>query len=277
MLDTRDLVFDRVMVDFLVKGGARVSWRLARDFFDPAPYTFQLQVGSTGDPLADDWTNVGAPQTNVFTITDTTQREYGKNPVTHYRVILTTGLGTYTSRPCSILGVMDHHNWMIAREIVRREKIRLGRTAVRVQGWLLKRRWQGVTPDPTNLATATTDYLTGAIIRSDEATTVGTPFLYGYYAPVPFTIDKSPEGHNERYDDSDNTTDAPQNAITCRALMVPPLATLDVFVAQYSDRRYYFHQIEAAAEVQGVPVIANCTIRRAPSNDVIYSVVIPAE
>jgi len=275
VLDTRDRVFDRVAVDFLVKGGARVSWSLARTFLDPPPYEFQLQVGGTGNPAASDWEDVGDPVEGAFFAVDPTQRAYGKNPTTHYRVKLSTINGAYFSIPASVFGVMDHHNWMIARDIVRRERLRLDRTGVKFRGWLLKRMWAGATPDPKDLSAAVTDPLTGAVLRSRATSTLGTPFLSGYYAPVPFTLDKTAEGHYEQYDDADSTTDKPQNLIGCRVVMIPPVATLDAFVAQYSDRRYFFHEVKVTAEWQGVPLVASCSIRRAPSSDVIYSAAVP--
>ena len=58
---TRDRVFDRIVVDHLVRGETRVSWGVLPSFFGAEPYSFQLQWGRTGDPLADDWEDVGAP------------------------------------------------------------------------------------------------------------------------------------------------------------------------------------------------------------------------
>ena len=52
-------VFDVVHVSYLIRGGTRVCWQLLPTFADPLPYTFQLQVGQSANPDADDWEDVG--------------------------------------------------------------------------------------------------------------------------------------------------------------------------------------------------------------------------
>src|SRR5690349_8798090 len=108
-------VFDRIWVYHLVAGGSRVEWALHPKFVDPAPHTFQLQVGRTANPDADDWVDVGLPVTDGYYAIDDTQRVHGKTLWTHYRVKLTTSIGVYYSVPQPALGVLARREWLLAR------------------------------------------------------------------------------------------------------------------------------------------------------------------
>src|SRR5688572_20923419 len=117
-------VFSRVTVSYFYAGNSTISWAMDPTFIDPLPWTFQLQVGHTGTNLADDWTDVGAPVDNVAQLVDPDPELWGKTPDAHYRVVLTTSVGTYTSDPADVLGDLDQHAWLNAQEIVRKERLR---------------------------------------------------------------------------------------------------------------------------------------------------------
>lgn len=275
MLETRDLNFDRVKVDFLARGGATVSWAFGILFTDPGPFSCQLQYGETGDPQAADWTNVGAPENNVFSLQDPTQRAFGRQSTAHYRVVVTGALGTYTSLPAHVYGILNRHDWLIAREVVRAESLRL-RIGVGLSGWLFKRIHHGATPDPSNPATAVTDYLTGEVTQPRNAGTVGTEFTNGYYTPVPFYVDMSPTSHEEKNDTNRGTVDDAGLVVSGRVIMNPEVAYGDVFVADTSDRRYFFRRIQHVSEWRGVPIVASCELRLAPASDVSYTLSKPS-
>jgi len=279
MLDTRDNVFAYVAVNYLARGGATITWQLARVFQDPGPYDFRVQVGSTGVAVADDWTYIDSgPTTNIFSEVDTVRRGFGKQQRTHYRVELTTPLATYYSHPASTSGIMDKHYWNIAREIVRQNRLLMDRSTA-VTGWLLKRRWNGAGPSPMQTTTAVTDPLDGSITVPTSTATMGTPFTGGFYSPYPIEIEVNPSSHREMIslESGRGTTDEAGMVISGRAIMNPELTTLDAFVISTTDRRYYFQTIKNVAEIRGVPLIAEVELRLAPVNDVIYAIEIPLQ
>jgi hypothetical protein len=271
LIDTRDAVFDRISVSYLVRGGATVTWSLRPHFLDPQPHSFQLRVGSTGDPAADDWANVGSPVLNAGLAIDSTRRGFGRLDSTHYRVVLTTPVGTYASRPVSTTGTMGRHDWLIARELVRQRRLQL-RLYTAVPGRLLKRRFSGPMPSPTNPAVAVIDPTTGAMIRSTAASTAGTPFTGGYFASVPFLMSTSPASSRSMLDPQRGSVDDASLVVRGSAVMVPELSTGDLFVADGSDRRWYVERVTNAAEWRGVPLVADVELRRAPAGDPAYLV-----
>lgn len=274
MIETRDHVFSRLTADFLVRGSSRVSWSLYREFHDPAPYSFQLQVGSTGSPEADDWTNVGSPVVNSYFALDPARRGYGKRTRVWYRVTLTTPLGSYLSRPVSTTGEHQKHDWLIAREILRANRLLMDR-ATAVSGWLLKRRWDGPAPNPTDLARAVTDPLSGAVVNTRSTVNQGTAFYKGYFDPQPFLVELDPAGDRVALDLQRGTTDEPAQAVGGRTVLVPHLGSEDVFVMDGSDRRYFIQQVGHAAEWRGVPLLGKVELRPAPANDPIYAIPMP--
>lgn len=281
MPDTRDRVFDRVTVDFLVKGTTRVSWGVYYQFLDGEPWDFQLQVGETGNPQADDWIDVGLPVRDAFYAVDATSRTYGTTQQTHYRVVMTTPAGVYTSNPAPAYGLLGIRDWLIAREIVRKERLRNDLACV--EGWLLKRKRSGPTitakaaDDPRTMIQ---DPLTGDMIRRAgpaAVPTVGTPYEGGYYTPVHAAFDVT---NPTLFDgiDPDMAGNANPDAVrnSGRTVLLPSLAYRDVFVAAHSDLRYEIGRIAVSASQRGVPLIGDAELRLIPFADIIYTVPVPA-
>jgi hypothetical protein len=124
-------------------------------------------------PTADDWTDIGNPVINVESVIDARKRMYGKTPTLHYRILLTTIVATYASPVAAVLGKLDEHGWLVAREIIRKEQLRhtlFGSVA----GYVLKARRYGE-------LCACVDPHTHTITDADCADCFGTGYLKGFY------------------------------------------------------------------------------------------------
>ncbi len=269
MPNTRDSVFSRVIVDHLVAGGTGVSWELVPSFTDATPHTFQLQVGQTGVGVADDWEDVGSPVVDTFLATDSTKRIHGKRLTSHYRIKLTTGAGTYYSVPASTYGLLDKRDWLIARTIIRKELLRHEKRTS-PNGYLLKRKWRGTAIVDHNVV----DPLTGDIVKTVDTTGKGTEFEGGYFAAVPMFLDISPETHYIHSDDQARAT-VDDVRIRGRATAFPQLNHKDVWVDAGSDKRYFIHSVQHAAEIRGVPVVVQVELRPASFKDPVYEITVP--
>ena len=269
-------MFSRISVDYAMRGGARITWELAHHFIAPAPHTYQLQVGSTGNNDADDWEDVGDPFTDAFYATDTEQRDFGKNLTAHYRIKLTDGNNvTYTSQPASAYGILDHRSWCQAREWLRKLQLRNSKF-VGTAGWLFKAKRAGTIPDPTDLSTAVTDPLTGEIVQSRTTNTYGTRFAGGYFTPMAHWMDLSQEQNNEQTDDQlarGTVNDFRVQQGLCIAY--PQLYNGDVWVAKDSDQRFYIDKVDTVAQYRNVPIYVRAEMRLAPTSDIIYELPLP--
>ena len=171
----RDPVFKRLRVDHMVMAHTRLSWELAPWFCDPEPWEFLPQISDTGVSTSI-WTDLSDWLPNWFTVMAPPVLTGGRNLTTHFRVILRTPVGEYTSKPQGIFGTLASKEWVKARVIIKKERMRF-KTAGVVRGWLLKRKRRGDIPDPTDRRNSVTDFLTGEITKTNDATTVGTEYL----------------------------------------------------------------------------------------------------
>jgi hypothetical protein len=248
--------FAMVHVSYLIRGGTRVMWQMLPDFVDPLPWSFQLQVGHTGIQAADDWTNVGLPA-------DKTQN-------THYRVVVTTSKGVYYSDLTAKDGILGVRDWRIAREIVRKEKLRFRYTSQ--DGYLLKRRVSGEN------CTLCLDFQTNEVTDPYCQECWGTGKQCGYFYPLAcIWADLAPKTRNMHIEDQGRRGTVNDVIVTGRMLMLPLISEQDVWVSRKTDDRYYIRSIQDVAEIRGVPLVANVEMRPAPFTDVIYQIAIPQQ
>jgi hypothetical protein len=257
-------IFARLRAWPLINGGTRVEWTLHPQFGDPEPHVFQLQFGRTGNPLADDWTDVGLPVVNTYWAVDDEKRVFGTTQWTHYRVVVTTAQRTFASKPTPLFGSLPKRQWRIAKEIERLELLRLRKEAGQ-EGYLLKRRLFG-TP------CTCLDGQTEEVANPQCETCYGTGFVSGYYDPYPcFYAELGLSGTNNRLDggQSRGTVDD-ANRTWARMLNSPQIFSHDVWVDRDTDNRWEIHGISNIAEVNGVPVVVKAELRRLPYSHAIY-------
>ena len=265
-------VFDRVVVSYLIQGTTRIMWELLSTFTDPGPLSFQLQVGSSANPLADDWANVGLAVTDQYTAFDDEQRVWGQSNFTHYRVIVTSPLGTYYSLPTGGLGILDRRDWRHARELIRQRKLayRIGHAGQR--GYLLKRRWNG--PDCTRCL----DYQTKEVKDPDCPQCFGTGKQCGYFYPMACTwAEINPKSHRTELSGDQNRGTIGDVFTSAEMLGTELLDENDVFVVDKTDDRYYIHRIKNKVEIRGVPIIVDAELRLIPFSSPIYGIEIPEQ
>lgn len=259
-------VFERLSVSYLLRGGTLVSWELTDTFRDPAPLSFQLEVGGTANQDSDDWETIGLPVVDGLYAVDDQQRVYGKTNWTHYRVRLTAPSGEYLSPAIGLLGILDHRDWRLAQEIYRKEELR-SRSATQ-QGYLLKRRITGT-------ACECVDPQLGESRNPECPLCYGTGIRCGYMLPLPCVwADFSPRTHRTAIDAGGRGTT--NNVVTrCRMSLLVPVFQNDVWCSRRTDDRYYIHNVQHIAEHRGVPLVGQVEMRLAPVSDPIYNVVIP--
>ncbi len=262
--------FDRVVVSYLIKGGTRVMWELVPTFNDPGPLSFQLQVGTTANPNADDWADVGLPAEDVYFAVDGEQRVFGKTNWAYYRVLLTTGRGTYASDPVNLWGTMSRHDWRLAREITRKELVH--HRGASQQGYLLKRR---VTGTRCRLCL---DHMTKEVRRPSCTSCYGTGFECGYYYPMACVwANMSPKTRHTELDGAGRRGTVNDIVVKARMTLVDLMEEADVWVNKVTDDRYYVHEIQHVAEWRGVPLVGQVELRPIPFSSIIYDISVPQQ
>jgi hypothetical protein len=260
------LGFERVSVSYLVAGCGTVYWEISPHLHDNTPWSFQLQVSESDTPNAN-WTNVGSPVINTYSLQDTTQRWFGKSQNAFYRVVLTTANNTYNSNPVDVKGKLDWHNWQIGREIIRKEMLRLRQLRVGTEGWLLKAKRSGTTC-PT-----CTDPYTKETTDSQCLTCYGVGYVGGYYTPVPTIYgDISPDQDYPNRDLESGEGMVNQKITKGIFVAAPEIAMRDIIVNKTSDIRQQVHAVKTITHLRGVPLLLEAELRMIPSDNIAYYV-----
>jgi hypothetical protein len=266
----RTYPFRRVSVDNLVAGETRIWWQIEPTFREIGPYVFQLQVGSTDLDEAIDWQNVGEPVVNGFMTTDPIRRERGSVLTTCYRVTLTTPHATYVSAASQTNGEINDKDWLMAREILRKEKLR--HTKVSINGFLIKALRYG------KQCPRCLDAMTLEPTDNNCPTCLGTGFERGFHPAVPLQCwDLTPQIIDETQDIRLKGTSRENAYVMARVIGYPALNNYDVWVNAQTNERWLLREIKVAAAVRGVPLIYEVRMGLIPFNNGIYQLSVEPE
>ena len=265
--------FKRVQIVTQPLGGHFVAWELQDDFRAAGPFHFYVDFGRPG---TDEWLVLNElPVVDSCLYMDPFQHHWDHLADWYYRIRLvlpevidpSTGLCTgYASQPQQANGLWSKRDWLIAKEICRKEYLmQAKRTNVTAVGWLLKRKRWG-TPCPL-----CRDFDTGEVKSVDCPECFGTGFRGGYFPAVDFTFTLlDTPSRDFKWDETVSRTN--NIAREGRAVAYPYIDTNDVYVKQDSGERYFVNAIKTGAEVGGIPIIVLAELRLAPVTHVIYKI-----
>lgn len=254
-------VFERVIANVLsMRGDALVTWWLDEQrFTDPGPYDFYLQWA---ERQGGEFVDVAGP-TSGNSLFDPEPRQFAKIPLSAYRVRLATPLGEYFSDPVLALGSWNRHDYLIARDVVRREYLRLTRYVGSRGSHLARRSWGTKCP-------RCTDFHTGMVADSNCNVCYGTGFVGGYYLPITLWVEQGTVEIREKHDESAGVrADTVQ---TARAVAFPYLVSKDVWVNDETDARWSIESKRVLAELRGVPLVLGIELRLFEPSSVAYEI-----
>lgn len=259
-------VFDRVYVDHLFHGESRVWWRFGAEFKDPGPYVYRLQASYVGHVNALDWVDVSLPGYNVSSLGYVNVREQtGKSMLTHVRVVLSTPRARYVSNGQPIWGNLSQRNFLLAKEVTRKEKLRLKSDGTR--GYLIRRMRYGV--EDSNVLVP----IVGEIFDPTKRATYGTAFQIGYHPPIPLQVDLTYGPLQETRGQGDiQTNDANPRQAMARMLAQPDCVLEDVWVNADTDDRYLISEANIVVSLAGVPIVKQATLSLMPRNHIVYKI-----
>jgi hypothetical protein len=255
--------FLRVSVDYLTEGNGRVTWEIDPTFSATGEHLYQLQASHSGVRTADDWVDVGAPMVGVGWLYDPDKRMYGMSTTLNYRVVLVADGVTYVSMPAPPYGVLSAADWATAREIIRKERLRL-RVLAGSSGYLLKAKRYGV-------VCSCVDPVSGEVQNSACLESYGLKFVGGYHQAVACWLGEPPIGSSRET----VSYDPPRGTVRYvegwwRMVADLPVVQQDAWVAAGADERYYVHDVKEVAVIRGVPLVYDVLLKLAPRSDVLY-------
>lgn len=240
--------------------GHTYNWELSPTFADPGPWEFVVQSTETGRDVQDDWVDLSPALVDLFSFVDTFKVIHTKDFNIVYRVKVTTPKGVYYSEPAGPYGQLPRKDFLIAREIMRKEMLDM-------------REWGGVPTgiykrdlrsDPCPECVHPTS---GQIIDPDCAYCNGTGKLDGYHGPYDTMAKFTTRSSNKTIDDL-HTTDT--QTFSVRILAFPFMIRNDILVDRTSDKRYSIEKVESAFEVRRIPIIYNLKVAELIPSDSAY-------
>jgi hypothetical protein len=256
--------FERVIVNALTRGGTEISWAVDHRFPYSAPWTFQVQWADHADAREEDWEDVGSPLVNILSIIDSEQRYFSKQPDSVYRVRLTVAEGTAISDPVRALGGWNRKDFLLAREIARREYLLLDKFTG-TDGKLFAKRRSGATCD----AEGCIDWNTGEVTKTDCETCYGTKYKHGYYAAS--TVWVGEQNTESRLKRDPNVGQQNNKTMQARVFAYPQLQAEDFWVNPYTDERWFIQTISELATVRGVVITWGVEMRLINPDNIVYT------
>lgn len=258
-------VFDRIQIVTQPLGGTIIAWGLRPGFKATGPFHFYVDFGRSG---TDEWETLNqTPLVDQCVFIDAKQRQWDHLADFYYRIrLVLPNQQVHLSMPQQANGLWCKRDWLIGREIIRKEYLlQRKRTNITAVGYILKRRRWG------QVCKQCKEFDTGEVLNSNCQICYGTGFVGGYFKAIDFRITTDAPWQREFKRDPQigNRNDIAQRG---RAVAFPYLDTNDVYVRRDSGQRFYVNQIHQIVELGGVPLVVSVELRLAPATDIIYTV-----
>ncbi len=256
-------IFDRLILTPHMLGGTIASYWLDSRAIEAGdvqgPFSFFLEWAENP---ADDFIEVAGPSADNILIDDE-QRRWSKLPHSVYRIRLEAANGTFYSDVNPATGEFNRHDWLLAKEIIRREYLRLQKY-VGTRGFYLGRMQWG------EICTECVDYNTGLVNKADCETCYGTGFVGGYYPPVTLWVGEERTAvRSQRQDGVGLTNNQTQLA---RIVAFPFLTAHDVWVNPDTGERWVIQAKQEVATLRGKPLVWNVQLNLEQPGSIIYKI-----
>jgi hypothetical protein len=263
-----DCEFKQVDVQYLGNSGAYICWRLSSDaVYFSGEYQFYVDFGW---PATDTWITLNEqPIIDDCCYYDVCKRNWATLIEAYYRVRLILpgepGCPVYKSQPVRANGMLSRKDWLVARDIVRREYLQQKYETTR--GKLFVRKKFG------RACPVCLDWDTKEITNSDCPVCYGTGIVGGYYPVVDYNITTQP-GWNRRIVSGEppRGTHSDITKPTNRSVLYPAIDTRDVWLRSDNGERYIIDSYTVIAQFKSVPLIVSPVLKLAPMTDIVYSI-----
>ena len=242
-------------------GGFLYSWEIEGGFNDPAPWSFTVQKGSTDKGP---WENVSTELVNVIAWHDEGVKNlYGKSNILYFRFVMRTPRKRYFSPVIQPDGGLQRREYLLAREIIRRECLR-ARVLAGVPCDVYIRSIFGPK------CPYCIDPVTGDVRDSHCRKCLGTGRYPAYFGPHRMMLSFSPDTAHAKQNSNDGTHET--RTFEAMAIGNPVLKKGDVVVDTRQDKRYVIGIASVVSEVRRVACLQRLGFDEAPLSDPIYRI-----
>ncbi len=178
-----------------------------------------------------------------------------------YRVVVEYPNGkTYTSEVANLYGILSKADYLIAKELNRKESVRLKQIGIPLI--ILKRKHWG------NKCEECIDVASGVKIKDFCDICYNTKFIGGYYSPIETTGEITVNAHHT---DLDNQGLGVTEEYNCRMRIMnyPLINRDDVIIEKLTNIRWTTWE-QQPIEWKRVPVVQQVVLRRVPPSSIVY-------
>ena len=240
--------------------GFTFLWDISQSFSDPGPWTFTVEEGPGHEGP---WTIISPVLTNTYAWSEVNKKRIvNKDLILFFRVIMSTSKGTYVSHVRTPYGDLDRRDYLIVREIMRREVLQQS-TLAGIQALLWTRALWGPK------CTECTDPFTGSIVNTNCGKCLGTGRIPPYHGPYPIWTTFSPTKRNTE-NKPDGTGTVQLYTWDIRMVGFPYAKDNDIVIDIAADKRYVVDGMANLTEIRRVPVVQVLHAKELPTSDPAY-------
>lgn len=240
--------------------GFLFAWHVSDAFNVVPPWTFHVEQAPA---VSGPWKDISGPIVNAYFFKEKNRRLINKSSVLYFRVVLHAGDDVYFSSVVQPYGDLDRKDFLIAREIMRKEILHMkGMAGVACSLYSL------VTFGPPCIECR--DPITGDIRFADCHKCFGTGRLMPYNGPYDTWMTFSEDNQHAAEDQGVGTFE--HRVFNVRIVSNIVAKKNDVIVDKGSDKRYYVNQAATVAEIRRIPIVQMLSVREAPVSDKIYRI-----
>ena len=241
--------------------GFTFLWEISQGVDDPAPWKFIVYQGHTS---VGPWDAISPPQINRLVWSETAKRVVGMDPVLFFKVVLTTPRGVYESAVRTPYGDLERREYMIVRDIMRRELLQMKKLSG-VPVLILSRSVYG--PKCTNCV----DPITGDLLTSNCPICYGTGRAPGYHGPYDMWATFSPL-QRDTEQSGDGTGVRQPYTVSVRLLGFPYVKDQDILIDIREGKRYNVDGVTQLTEIRRIDIVQQFNARELPVTDPVYRI-----
>ena len=242
--------------------GFMFHWRLRGGFNDPFPWRFKVQGAlSQKGP----WADISPVVENRTSWRSPGNLRVNKSDVLFLRVILDTDSGHYESGVRTPYGDLDRREFLIGREIMRKEVLHMSRLAgTECDVWTVA----NYGPKCPHCL----DPVTGQPRVGHCRYCLGTGFYPPYFGPFPSWCTFSENNQHQVQEGPEGNGVYEHKKFQVRMVNAVPVKKNDIVHDRRSGKRYNVNSVQIVAEIRRVPVVQVLVVDEIATTDPAYKV-----
>ena len=242
--------------------GFTFHWRMRGGFNDPSPWKYRVQFALSQEG---EWVDFSPELVDVVAWRSPGPIRVNKSQVLFFRLVLDTPKGHYESDARTPYGDLERSEFLIAREIMRREVLHMSKLA-------------GVECRVYSVANYgpkcrhCLDPITGHSRDNHCKFCFGTGFDPAYRGPFDTWCLFSANDQHQVKEGPDGNGTQEDKVFSARMVNCIPVKKNDILHDDRSAKRYYVNEVKVEAELRRVPLIQTLVVREIAVTDPAYQV-----